>query len=140
MDFTHELITDEIKDMIRDSITTRSRLLGLVLIEVEGHPPVLVLQKDANDIIDKVPEEDTIQNIITFAGSKVEIKKEQIEEYLVWFSGAVFGALIKSAKKKECLVEQHIKLKQWCIIAVRRYSGSENIITEADKLFKWITE
>lgn len=83
MNFTHDLVTDEIKDEIRKSVKEKSLTPGHVLVEYENDPPSLLRWNDY--FADQKPE----KKCVRFAAFR--IKEDQAEKYLTWFSGVIFG-------------------------------------------------
>ena len=97
MDLTHALVTDEIKNEIRESVKAKSLTPGYVLIEYENDPPVVLKYMNKKQLIQAYgtkPEKKSVR----FAALK--IKDDQVEEYLAWFSGAIFGILADSKISK----------------------------------------
>jgi len=90
MDMTHELVTNEIKDEIRKYAKTKSRNPGYELVEYENDPPTLL--RYGQGIVPNMGG----KRALRFCG--YELKEDQVEEYLYWFSGVVFGFLVGTKK------------------------------------------
>ena len=82
MNMTHHLVTDEIKDEIRRAAKTTGRNPGFILVEFEKKPPELLRYED-------VKSAGPIKRQIRFCG--YAIPKDQVEDYLNWFSGYIYG-------------------------------------------------
>jgi hypothetical protein len=90
VDFTHNLVTDKIKNDIRKSVKAKSLTPGYVLIEHENDPPTLskyMTKKQLSKAYGTKPEKRSVR----FPAFKV--KDDQVEEHLAWMSGFVLGAL-----------------------------------------------
>jgi len=91
MDFTHDSVTDEIKNEIRESVKVKSLTPGYVLIKYKNDPPVLLKymnKEQLNRAYGTKPEKKSLR----FAAFK--IKEDQVKEYLAWFSGVIHGVLL----------------------------------------------
>jgi len=98
MNLVHDLVTDEIKAEIRKSIKERSQLPGLVFIEFENDPPIVVNWKEELNVINKtVGKTGLAKRTLRFCSESIE--EDQAEEYIHWFSGVIFGMLVGNSTK-----------------------------------------
>ena len=87
MNYTHKLVTDEIKNKIRQAVKTNGRNPGFILAQYKNKPPKLTSYEDLDT-------EEPTEKQLRFCG--YAIPKDEVEDYILWFSGVIHGALIEN--------------------------------------------
>ena len=82
MKLTHDLVTDEIKNEIRLAVKNNGRNPGFILAEYEKTPPKILRYED-------IKGAGPTKRQIRFCG--YDIPEAQVEDYLNWFSGYIYG-------------------------------------------------
>ena len=94
LDLKHKLVTNEIEADIRETVKRTSRTPSYTIVVYENEPPALS-KWDEVVITEQRP------SFRDYRFCPFKVKEDEVNDFLHWFSGVIFGALIEHKDKEK---------------------------------------